>query len=142
MNYCYSSNEERYHDDLDEVVSEYIDGMDPARIEVGTVLHLWRGETVKITPQMLVPNPDDLIGEMADQLYEHTGMDDETWPGWTPAQANRLNADFWYWLDKWLTEHNAQPTSYKVENVKPYDLRITHVYNQETGDVDWEEVQP
>jgi len=141
MKYCYSNNEERYHYDLDDVVSEYLDMMDPAQIMVGTVLKLCRGEMVKITPQMLVPHPHDLIGEhMRDMLYEHVGDVDGDWPEWTDEQAVTFNNDFWSWLDAWMTEHNDRPISYRVDDVKPYNLRITHVYNQETGDVDWEEV--
>jgi hypothetical protein len=143
MNYCYSHDEERYHDDLDDVVSDCLDMMDPTRIEVGTVLHLWRGEIVPVTPQMLVPHPDDLIGEhMKDQLYEHVGDVDGDWPKWTVEQAVTFNDDFWRWLDVWMTKHNDRPISYKVENVRPYNLRITAVRDAEDGDVDWEEVQP
>jgi len=141
MKYCYSNDEERYHDNLDDVVSEYLDMMDPTRIEVGTVLHLWRGETVKITPQMLVPFPNGLIGtHMGEMLYEHTGDGDSEWPDWDAPTQRQFNAAFWVWLEGWLAEFCCQPTSYKVENVKPLNLRITAVRDAETGDVDWEEV--
>jgi hypothetical protein len=141
MNYCYSSNEERYHDDLDEVVSEYLDMMDPTHIEVGTVLHLWRGEIVKITPQMLVPYPSDLVGEhMGEVLYEHAGEVADNWPAWDHPTCESFNRSFWDWLETWMVSHNEMPTTWSVQNVKPFNLRITAVRDAETGDVDWEEV--
>lgn len=130
---CWSPDEERYFDGLGEAIDIYLEQcFEP--VGAGSILKLWKGRKVKLTAEMLLPYPHDLIFEaMRELAYEHVGESADQWGGLAQKTQDRFDREFREWIWRWMTENDCLPECWSVADVKPCDVRVLEM--SEYGEV-------
>ena len=122
----FSPDEERFFDDLGEAVDVYFQNFPDPIVPGQTVFKMWKGEKVKLTTDMLLRFPSDLVfEEMRDSAYEWVGDAVDLWPELTQAQREKFDRDFREWVWGWMLSNDCLPNCWSVKNVKPCNVRVT-----------------
>ena len=140
MNKCYSTDEEQFHSEVDDVIQDYTSQWDDGELVPGVTLAVFEGDVVPVNPSQLVRRyrAEYMLEDVWEELYEQIGEGAHRWPEASSDQIDALHRKLQAAFVSWLKEHDMMPKFYRVANIVERQVKITAVTDDR---VEWEWVE-
>jgi hypothetical protein len=140
MNKYYSTDEEQFYAEVDDVIQDYTSQWDDGELVPGVTFAVFEGDAVPVNPSQLVRRhrAEYMLEDVQEELYEQFGEGAHQWPEASSDQIDALHIKLQAAFVSWLKEHDLMPKFFRVKNVIERQVKITAVSDAR---VEWEWVE-